>query len=127
MILHQYTVTLTDLGTYELKVVAGDEASARSIAIDTLYESAEPTTGLRIVSRTTDALPALDDPQPSRLFKVTATEIHEMEARIPAEDRGTAILQARRIISACGPLLDFDLADSRTSDDITAVEVGHAL
>lgn len=123
MNLQQYTVTLTDLGTYTLQVVAGDEQSAKNIAIDTLYESAQPTPGLNITSRATDAAVTVDEPQPSRRFKVTATEIHEMEATIPAEDRATAVLQARRIINACGPLLDFDLADSRIGDDIKAVEV----
>lgn len=123
MTLQQYTVTLTDLGTYTLQVVAGDEKSAQSIAVDTLYESAQPTPGLNITSRTTDAVAAIDDPQPSRRFKVTASEIHEMEAVIPAEDRATAILHARRIIGACGPLFDFDLADSRIGEEIKAVEV----
>lgn len=123
MNLRQYTVTLTDLATYTVQVAAGDEKSAQSIAIDTLYESAMPTPGLRIDSRSTEANVVLDDPQPSRLFKVTLTEIHDMEARIPAEDRATAILQARRIINACGPLLDFDLADSRIGDEIKAVEM----
>lgn len=123
MNLQQYTVTVTDFATYTVQVVAGDEKSAQSIAIDTLYESVLPTPGLRIGGRSTEAKAVLDDPQPSRMFKVTATEIHDMEARIPAEDRATAVLQARRIISACGPMLDFDLADSRIGDDIKAVEV----
>lgn len=123
MILQQFTVTLTDLGTYTLKVVAGDERSARSIAVDTLQEAAMPTPGLAITSRTTDAAAVLDDPQPTRMFKVTATEIHEMEARIPAEDRASAILHAKRIVHVCGPLDDFDLADCRIGDDIRAVEV----
>jgi len=123
MNLQQYTVTLTDLATYTIQVVAGDETSALRIAIETLYESVLPTPGLRIGARSTEAKAVLDEPQPSRLFKVTATEIHDMEALIPAEDRATAILQARRIISACGPMLDFDLADSRVGDEIRAVEV----
>lgn len=122
MNLQQYTVTLTDLGTYTLQVVAGDEKSAQAIAIDTLYESAMPSPGLTIASRATDATVVLDDPQPSRLFKVTVSEVHDMEAIIPAEDRATAILQARRIMGACGPLVDFDLADCRLGE-ITAVEV----
>ncbi len=123
MTLQQYSVTLSDLGVYTLKVVAGDEQSAKNIAIETLYESAQPTPGLNITSRATDAVASVDEPQPSRRFKVTVTEIHDMEAIIPAEDRSTAILQARRIIGACGPLFDFDLADSRISDEIKAVEV----
>lgn len=123
MTLQQYTITLSDLGVYTLKVVAGDEQSAKNIAIETLYESAQPTPGLSITSRATDAVASVDEPQPSRRFKVTATEIHDMEAVIPAEDRSTAILQARRIIGACGPLMDFDLADSRIGDEIKAVEV----
>lgn len=123
MSMQQYTVTLSDLGVYTLKVVAGDENSAKRIAINTLYESAQPSPGLSITSRATDAAVSLDCPQPSRTFKVTATEIHEMEAIIPAEDRQTAILQARRIIDACGPMLDFDIADCRIGDDIRAVEV----
>lgn len=123
MSLQQYTVTLSDLGVYTLKVVAGDEQSAKNIAIETLYESAQPTPGLNITSRATDAVTAVDEQQPSRRFKVTATEIHEMEAIIPAEDRSTAILQARRILGACGPMLDFDIADCRIGDEIKAVEV----
>lgn len=123
MNLQQYTVTLADLGTYTIQVAAGDEKSAQSIAVDTLYESVLTAPGLRIGGRSTEAKAVLDDPQPSRLFKVTATEIHDMEAVIAAEDRATAILQARRIISACGPMLDFDLADSRIGDEIKAVEV----
>lgn len=123
MTLQQYAVTLSDLGVYTLRVVAGDEQSAKNIAIETLYEAAQPTPGLSITSRATDAVVSIDEPQPSRRFKVTATEVHQMEAVIPAEDRITAILQARRIIGACGPLLDFDLADSRIGDDIKAVEV----
>lgn len=122
MSLQQYTVTLTDLGTYTLQVVAGDEKSAQAIAVDTLYEAAAPTPGLSVRNRTTDAVAVLDDPQPSRRFKVTVTEAHDMEAVIPAEDRATAILQARRIIGACGPLMDFDLADCRRGE-INAVEV----
>lgn len=123
MSLQQYTVTLSDLGVYTLKVVAGDEQSAKNIAIETLYESSQPTPGLSITSRATDTVVSVDAPQPSRRFKVTANEIHQMEAVIPAEDRSTAVLQARRIIGSCGPLLDFDLTDSRIGDDITAVEV----
>jgi len=123
MNLQQYTVTLTDLGTYTLQVVASDEKSAQAIAVDTLYESAMPTPGLTIASRATDATVVLDDPQPSRLFKVTVSEIHDMEGRIPADDRATAILQAKRIIRASGPMLDFDLADCRLGDEIKAVEV----
>lgn len=123
MNLQQYTVTMTDLGTYTLKVAAVDQKSAESIAIDTLYESAMPTPGLSIASRTTDATVVLDDPQPSRLFKVTVSEVHDMEAFIPAEDRTTAILHAKRNISASGPMLDFDLADCRLGDEIKAVEV----
>lgn len=122
MSFQQYTVTLTDLGTYTLQVVAGDEKSAQAIAVDTLYEAAAPTPGLSVRNRTTDAVAILDEPQPSRRFKVTVTEAHDMEAVIPAEDRATAILQARRIIG-CGPLMDFDLADCRISDEIKAVLV----
>jgi len=123
MSLQQYTVTLTDLGTYTLQVVAGDEKSAKAIAVDTLYEAAAPTPGLSIGNRTTDAVAVLDEPQPSRRFKVTVTEAHDMEAVIPAEDHATAILQARRIIGACGPLMDFDLADCCIADEIKAVPV----
>lgn len=123
MNLQQYTVTLTDLGTYTVKVAAVDQKSAESIAIDTLYESAMPTPGLSISARTTDATVVLDDPQPSRLFKVTVSEVHDMEACIHAEDRATAILHARRNIRASGPMLDFDLADCRLGDEIKAVEV----
>lgn len=123
MTLQQYTVTLTDLGTYSLQVVAPNEAMARAIAIDTLVEAVLPTPGLTITGRTTDAEAALDEPQPSRRFKVTVTEAHILEALIPADDRGAAILQARRILSGCGPFNDFDLADCRLSDEIKAVEV----
>jgi len=123
MSLQQFTVTLTDLGTYTLQVVAGDEKSAQAIAVETLYEAAAPTPGLSIGNRITDAVAVLDEPQPSRRFKVTVTEAHDMEAVIPAEDRATAILQARRIIGACGPLMDFDLADCRIGDEIKAVPV----
>lgn len=123
MILRQFTVTLTDLGTYQVHIAAGDETSAKAIAINALYEAVLPTPGLQITGRTTDAVALLDDPQPSRLFKVTATERHDLEVSIPAADRSMAILQARRIIDACGPLLDFDLADSRIDDDLKAVEV----
>lgn len=123
MILRQYTVTLTDLGTYQVQVAAGDVASAKSIAINTLHEAVLPTPGLQITGRTTDAVAVLDEVQPERLFKVTATEVHDMEVRIAAPDRATAVLHARRIIDACGPLLDFDLVDSRIGDDIRAVEV----
>lgn len=123
MSLQQYTVTLSDLGVYTLKVVAGDEQSAKNIAIETLYDSAQPAPGMNITSRATDAVASVDEQQPSSRFKVTALEVHEMEAVIPAEDRSTAILQARRIIGACGPLLDFDLVDSRIDDEIKAVEV----
>jgi hypothetical protein len=42
---------------------------------------------------------------------------------LPANDRVTAICQARRLIGSCGPLMDFDLADSRIGDVITAEEV----
>lgn len=123
MSLQQYTVTRTDLGTYTVQVVANDEKSAQSIVIDTLHEAVLPTPGLRIDARSTEAKAHLDNPQPNRVFKVTVSEIHDMEALIPAEDRSTAILQARRIISASGPMLDFDLADCRLGDDIRAVEV----
>lgn len=123
MTLQQYTVTLTDLGTYQVHVVAADERTARAIAIDTLHEAVEPTPGLNITGRMTDAAAVVDTPQPSRRFKVTVTESHLLEALIPADDRATAVLQARRILSGCGPLNDFDLVDCRQSDEITAVEV----
>lgn len=123
MNLQQYTVTLTDLGTYTLKVAAADEKSAQAIAIDTLHDAAQPTPGLSIVSRTTDTIAVLDEPQPSRIFKVTLNQIHELQADLPAEDRASAILQARRIFGSCGPFLDFDLTDCRISDEISAVEV----
>lgn len=116
MSFQQYTVTLSHLGAYTLKVVASSPESAKAIAIEAFYDALTPTPDMSIVARTTEANAVLDDPQPSRQFKVIVSDIHDMQAHIPAESPETAIMHTKRIIAAGGPLLEFEISDCRLGE-----------
>lgn len=93
-----YTVTLTDLGTYEVTVAANDPKHAGDIAKTILFEHpSDLSEGLTCVKREAEAQAQLATDQPIRQFDVMATYSMEFFIRVPAMSSEDAELQARRI------------------------------
>jgi hypothetical protein len=108
-----FSVTLTDLGTYVLDVAAFDEQQACDIAKQVLHEHAfAAVDGLSIKARQTQATAILADPQPHVAYRVRFTQNVQHELRLPAGDRRRAIQHAEWLIANTGPL-EFDMINER--------------
>lgn len=100
-----FTVTLTDLATYDITVAAGTEKEAQSIAEQVLLdEMMTLPPGSRIVERQTDAKAVVAAKQPVRRFRVSGRYELNFWLNVPATDSTEAVRHARRLYSeACGP------------------------
>lgn len=114
-----YTVTLTDLGTYEVTVAADTPKEAEQIAKHILWEEAsELPPDLRVVKRETEARAALAGELPIRTFRVCATYKLDFSLTVPATSREEAARHAKRLYEVnCGPF-EFD----HEGDRVTAFE-----
>ena len=113
MSIKSFSVTLTDLGTYTLNVVAFDAKQACDIAKQVLHEHAiAPVTGLSIKARETQGTAVLADPQPEHCYRVRFSQNIRHEMRLPAADRSQAIQHADWLIADAGPM-EFDMVDER--------------
>lgn len=125
MSLHPYqafTVTLSELSSYQLTVVAACAVDAERIAKTALFEDMSLPVGFKILTRECDATANLASEQPSKQYRVTIdwSTIHENV--IPANSHDDAIVSAKRLICHDVGPFDFDMVDSRLGD-ISAKEV----
>jgi hypothetical protein len=109
-----YTVTLTDLGTYQLTVAADSVTEAQNIAKRVLCEEAQqPTAGLSIVKREVAATAELDEEATANAkpYRAEATYSVDFEMVVPATNRDEAKCHARRLYAEnCGPF-EFNITD----------------
>jgi hypothetical protein len=114
MTLHIYTVALTDLCTYHIKVAALAPGDAEMIARELLHRT-ELSEGTGITDRTTDATVSLDDPQPPNRYDVHFTYAMNHVATIHAPNARTAERMAKDAIREIGPF-EFDSTDTDVYD-----------
>ncbi|MEZ5850435.1 MAG: hypothetical protein R3D68_07280 [Hyphomicrobiaceae bacterium] len=96
-----YTVTLADLGTYEVTVAAADPKEAAAIAKGVLFEEAtQLTPGISIVKREAEARAEPAAEQPIRQFDVMGSYTVEFVIRVPAFNAEDAERHARRLYEA---------------------------
>lgn len=95
-----YDVTLTDLGTYSVRVVAAYPDEAIRIAKTVLLEDAfQPSDDLRIVKREIDAI-ADEDPAGTgecQQYQVESTYSLAFEMTVPAKTQQEAVRHAKRL------------------------------
>jgi hypothetical protein len=109
-----YTVTLTDLGTYSIDIVAFSPKEAERIAQTVLHDEAQRgVAGLRIIQRETTGAALVATIQPTRRFEVRFEQIAEHALSLRANDNTEAIIHAKRLVEEnCGSI-EFDLVDMR--------------
>ena len=96
-----FTVTLTDLGEYEITVAAHDASEAEHIAKAVLLDEATKLPpGMRIVKRDAEARAAIKTDAPARLYDVDATYTLRFSIRVPAFTSEEAKRHAQRIYDA---------------------------
>ena len=111
---HLYTVTLTDLGTYQVTVAAASSSEATNIAKTILAEEATKLpAGMTITDRQIDAASEPATELPVKQYRVTATYSIDFEMTLPAQNRQEAERHAHRLyVENCGPF-EFDISDDR--------------
>ncbi|MGE0700789.1 MAG: hypothetical protein AB7O57_16940 [Hyphomicrobiaceae bacterium] len=96
-----YTVTLTDLGTYEVTVAADSEKEAASIAKGVLFgEAMQLMPGMRIVKRQAEAKAESASEQPVRQYDVLGSYTVDFTIRVPAANAEEAERHAKRLYEA---------------------------
>lgn len=96
-----YTVTLTDLGTYEVTVAADDAKDAALIAKCALTEERCRTPdGMKVKNREVDANASLSAEQPIRQFRVMGAFSMDFSITVPAANSDEAMRHAKRIYYA---------------------------
>lgn len=96
-----FTVTLTDLGTYEVTVAASDPKEAATIATSILYDEATSLPhGMRIVDRKAEAQAEPVTEPPVRQFDVVGSHTYDFLIRVPAANAEEAERHAKRIYGA---------------------------
>lgn len=118
-----FSVTITDLGEYELTVAAHDADEAGRIAQAVLFEEVTKLPkGMRIVKRDADTKAELKTDVPARQYDVDATYTVRFSIRVPANSSEEAQLHARRIYDAEPLPWEHGVCDDRIRWD-SAVEV----
>lgn len=93
-----YTITLADLGTYEVTVAADTPKEAERIARHILWEEASHLPpDMRIVARETEVRTAVATQPPLRTFRVRATYKLDFAMTVPATCREEAVRHAKRL------------------------------
>ena len=99
------TVTLSDLGTYQVTIAADTPGQAKAVAKEVLWEeAAQVSPGLSTLKRETEAevVPATE--RPFRNYRVRATYRLDFALTVPAGSREEAARHARRLYAVnCGP------------------------
>lgn len=96
-----YTVTVTDLGTYEFTVAAENSEQAAGIAKGVLYEEASRLPpSMRILKREADARAEPTAAPPIRQYDVHGRYTVDFSIRVPAGNVEEAEHHARRIFEA---------------------------
>ncbi len=118
-----FTVTITDLGEYEVTVAACNAAEACAIAQKALFEEATKLPpGMRLIKRDADTKTELKTEVPVRQYDVDATYTVRFSIRVPANSSEEAQRHARRIYDAEPFPWEHGVCDDRIRWD-TAVEV----
>ncbi len=96
-----FTVTLTDLGTYDVTVAAKNPKEAASIARGVLFEEAtQLPPGMRIVKREAEAKAEPATEPPVRQYDVHGSYTVDFFIQVPAANGEEAERHARRIYEA---------------------------
>lgn len=96
-----FTVTLTDLGDYELTVAAHNADEASRIAETVLFEEVTKLPkGMRIVKRDVETKAELKTDVPVEQYDVDATYTVQFSIRVPANSPEEAQRHAQRIYAA---------------------------
>ena len=96
-----YTVTVSDLGTYQLNVAADSAEEAQTIAKGAVTDEATTLPdGMRIISRELEARAEIAVEQPIRTYQVAGTYSVEFSLTVPAASRGEAERHAKRLYEA---------------------------
>jgi hypothetical protein len=109
-----YTLTLTDLGTYTVSVIAETPEEAARIATSVLHEEATVLPdGMTISDRKTDVAASVAENQPTQMYRVSSTYELDFSMTFPARSRAEAVAAARRLYDeSCGPF-EFNHDDDR--------------
>lgn len=110
-----YTVTLTDLGTYQITVAADTPREAELVAREILHDEAVARIpGLSNLKREIDATVELAPP-PIRTYRVHATYSLDFSMSIPANSPEEAKRHAQRLYQLNSGPFEFDHDGDRVS------------